>query len=171
MSFNRTLYDLEKRLWDRDAIVGEGKYRLYEGNATNNKRRYSSYGVVGSKSDVSRMDPSVDKFSISAENKLNRQFNNSHFKPVKTINKKSTNVYMNEDIDLHPLEEYRGLTTFGHVITPYLFIDPQKNIIKHDSAFGMNTKLFTKDNFVPQYPKFLDKYDALPCKKILKVKN
>lgn len=165
MSFNRTLYDLEKRVWDREAIQGEGNYRLYKGSSIHRNIRYANFGLVGSKSDVSRTSPD-DEFSVTAENKLNRQLNNSDFVKVKTFNRKNLNVVLNEDTRFtHPLEEYRGLQTFSYNLTPYLYVDPQRNILHHHDSFGINTKLFTKDNFVPQYPTCLDKGEALPnCK-------
>jgi hypothetical protein len=159
MSFNRITYD--KCAYDlkmnRSTLPGD--YRLYGSYAENCSQCYSADGPYNAKSDVSLPRDANDlsyKNMADVENQLSwrrkkldecndniEQLDESKLrnKPV------CSNKLVSEDTRFtNPIDNYRGMSLTSYMLNPHLPINPQCVVQNIDDKYGLNSRLYIKDN-------------------------
>jgi hypothetical protein len=177
MSFNRTKYDQCAYNLEITRSTDPGNYRLFGSFAENANQCLSYDGPVGSKSDVSLAKEPLDlRFNNMAEveselswrNQLLTKCNDKKTVKEHTLYHKPTcsKKLVPEDTRFtHPLDNYRCLSLTNYQVEPYLHVNPQCHIQEINDLVGMNSRLFTKDNYKTPTQEFLDKGEALPKEK------
>jgi len=160
MSFNRIKYDQCAYDLKMDRSTLPGDYRLYASYAENCEQCFSADGPINAKSDVSLSRDSNDLSYTNladVENKLSwrrsklTECNNAldnlddkvlRNKPV------CTNKLISQDTRFtNPIDDYRGMSLTSYMLNPYLPINPQCVIQNNDDKYGMNSRLYVKDNY------------------------
>lgn len=160
MSFNRTSYDKCAYDLDINRSIGPGDYRLFAPYAENCNQCFSSFGPVGSKADVSVVkQPMEMQFGSMAEAESELSWRhrpatrcNDDSNPLggmKLLHKPScSSKLISEDTRFtNPLDNYRGMSLTSYHLNPYLPVNPQCNILDSSDQYGLNSRLFTKDNY------------------------
>jgi hypothetical protein len=173
MSFNRIKYD--KCAYDLQIgrSTAPGDYRLFGSFAENCDQCFSYNGPVGAKSDVSlarKMDDLTFMAQVESElswrNQLLSDCNDNtspldkhelEHKPV------CTNKLTSEDTRFsHPIDNFRSMSLTNYQIEPYLPVNPQCHVQPINDRAGLNSRNWTKDNYVMPDQQFWDNAEALP---------
>lgn len=166
MSSNRTRYDDCAYNLQMNRSVAPGDYRLSAAFAENCNQCFSSFGPVGSKADVSVVKQPMElQFGkmASVESDLSWRYRtatkcNDNFTPLgKTpvVDKPvCNNKLVSEDTRFtNPLDNYRGMSLTSYMVSPYLPVNPQCNILDSYDLIGLNSRLYAKDNYkTPEQP-------------------
>lgn len=182
MSFNRIKYDKSAYDLQMARSTDQGDYRLYSNFGENCSQCISTTGPIGSKSDVSLvkedLDVSFEKMAdieshLSWRNKQlgKSNENSSPLEKFKTNNKSTCGSFLTpEDTRFtNPIDNYRCMSLTDYMVEPYLPVNPQCHVQTIPERVGLNSRLFTKDNYKMPKQEYLDKGDALP-KEILSEK-
>lgn len=184
MAFSRIKYDEcnYKQHVKRSTNIGD--YRLFIGANESINQCYSKNGPIGSKADVSmpRNGKNLDfALKADAESHLTNRIlphgecndigKNNKYKTLSKnfVNNENCNRELNS-VDTrftHPLDSYRGMNTSEYSFNPYLPVNPQCQY--YTERNGTHSRLIVKDTFEIPETKILDKGEALPDKKPLKV--
>lgn len=184
MAFSRIKYDECNYKQQVERSTGVGEYYLFSGANESAGQCYSKTGPIGSKADVSvpRDGKNLDfGLKADAESHLtNRVIAHSDCNDINKNDKyKSLNNSMvhasdcNKELNsvdtrfTHPLDAFRGMNTTEYHFNPHLHVNPQCQI--HSWRNGTHSRLIAKDTFTMPDTKILDKGEALPEKKPLKV--
>jgi hypothetical protein len=184
MSFNRTRYDKCAYDLQMGRSTGPGDYRLYGSFAENCNQCLSYDGPIGAKSDVSLVKKELEleygsmadvESSLSWRHRELTKYNNDS-SPMGSllVNHKSalTNKLSPEDTRFtNPLDNYRSMSLTSYMLTPYLPVNPQCHILDSDDLIGLNSRLWSKDNFKPVMPKPLDQCADLPYVNVKNIKK
>jgi hypothetical protein len=174
MSFNRIKYDKSAYELQMSRSTNPGDYRLHSDFAENCSQCISVTGPVGSKSDVSIVKDSGLSFeqmtdvesNLSWRNKiLSKSNDNSSLElKVNTNNKPTCNMFLtSEDTRFtNPIDNYRCMSLTDYMVDPYLSVNPQCHIQTIPERTGLNSRLFTKDNYRMPKQEYLDTGSALP---------
>jgi hypothetical protein len=175
MSFNRNKYDKCAYNLQMERSTNPGDYRLAAEFAENCDQCFSSFGPVGSKSDVSLVKENMDlsfkemtevESALSWRNQLLSKCNNNAT-PLNKFNVHHKTVCNNsltpEDTRFtFPLDNFRGMSLTEYMLEPYLHVNPQCMIQHNDDKIGLNSRLNAKDNYKLVNPKMVDSEEALP---------
>ena len=184
MSSNRTIYDQPAYDLKMERSTSIGDYRLFGSFAENTSQGISSFGPVGSKSDVSLVKNPLElqygsmadvESSLSWRSKNLTKYNNDN-SPIGTVlvnhKEELTSKLTSEDTRFtNPLDNYRSMSLTSYMLTPYLPVNPQCHILDSDSLIGLNSRLWSKDNFKPVMPQPLDQCVDLPYPAIKNIKK
>lgn len=183
MSFNRTSYD--KCAYDLQIkrSTDQGDYRLFAPFAENCNQCFSAFGPVGAKCDVSTAKAPMDlKFGdmAAAESALSWRHraltrcnedsdpldcSEVYHKPV------CTNKLTSEDTRFtNPLDNYRGMSLTSYMLNPYLPVNPQCNILDSYDLIGLDSRNWSKDNYVQPKQEPLSQCATEPRKIVKNVK-
>jgi hypothetical protein len=175
MSSNRTIYDQPAYDLKMSRSTGPGDYRLFGSFAENTNQCFSSFGPVGAKSDVSIVKKPLElQFGTMAQaesalswrhRKLSKYNNDSSPMHSMSVNNKvsCSNKLTSEDTRFtNPLDNYRSMSLTSYMLNPYLPVNPQCHILDSDDLIGLNSRLWSKDNFKPVMPTPLDQCIDLP---------
>jgi len=175
MAFSRSNYDSNVYNLQIKRSTDENDYRLNPIYAENENPCYMEYGIVGSKAEVSLVREQTNlsnEMMVAAENELSWRsrpitkdnHNVNPFNKYNTIHKKDckSNLSPEDTRFTHPIDNYRSMSVFDYEITPYLYTNPQCYIQSIDNKIGLNSRLFTKDTYVPPKQKFWDNGESLP---------
>jgi hypothetical protein len=159
MSFNRLSYDQCAYDLKMDRSTLPGDYRLYGSYAENCNQCYAMDGPGNSKSDVSLARDGNDlSYTNMAdiENQLSwrrKKLNECNDPPGQLDDKVLRNkpVCSNKLIPqdtrfTNPLDDYRGMSLTSYMVNPYLPINPQCVVQNNDDKYGLNSRLYVKDN-------------------------
>lgn len=159
MSFNRITYDQCAYDLKMDRSTLPGDYRLYGSYAENCNQCYAMDGPINSKSDVSLPRDSNDlSFTNMAdvENQLSwrRKKLDECNGPLDKLDDKRlrnkpvcSNKLIPQDTRFtNPLDDYRGMSLTSYMLNPYLPINPQCVVQNNDDKYGLNSRLYVKDN-------------------------
>ena len=184
MSFSRNKYDecQYKQQVKRSTNIGE--YHLFAPAYESCDQCYSYTGPMGSKADVSvARDGKNINFGLKTDaeshltnrvlrhNECNDIGKNDKYKSLSKSLMHATNCKKElNTVDTrftHPIDAYRGMNTSEYHFNPYLHINPQCE--NHSWRTGTNSRLIAKDTYkIPEH-KPLDKGEALPDKKPIKM--
>jgi hypothetical protein len=176
MSFNRINYDQCAYDLKMNRSTLPGDYRLYASYAENCNQCFSADGPINAKSDVSLSRDSNDLSYTNladVENKLswrrsklsecNEGFENLDDKQLRNKPVCNNKLISQDTRFTNPIDNYRGMSLTSYMVNPYLPINPQCIIQNNNDKYGMNSKLFVKDNYeygndepisqIPIYPK------------------
>jgi hypothetical protein len=172
MSFNKTKYDAYDLSVNRS--IGPGDYRLFSSYAENENQCFSSFGPVGSKSDVSLVKNMYDltygdmanvesnlswrHSKLSKENKPNI-LDNVYVYHKNDCNK---NLTSSDTRFTHPLDNYRSMSLTDYHYQPFLFVNPQCYIQDINDKMGLNSRLYSKDMYIMNEPTPLEPNNILP---------
>lgn len=175
MSSNRTTYDQPAYDLKMGRSTGPGDYRLFGSFAENTNQCFSSFGPIGAKSDVSLVKKNLDlkygkmaeaESALSWRHRNLTKYNNdsSPIQSMAVYNKESCSKKLTQEDTrfTFPLDNYRGMSLTSYMLTPYLPVNPQCHILDSDDLVGLNSRLWSKDNFKPVMPKPLDQCTDLP---------
>ena len=184
MSSNRTTYDKCAYALQMNRSVGPGDYRLYAPYAENCNQCFSDFGPVGSKSDVSVVKKPMElQFGsmADAESELSwrhRQLTkcNDDSSPIEKTNvnhkPSCSNKLTAEDTRFtFPLDNYRGMSLTSYQLNPYLPVNPQCNILGNESKYGLNSRLYSKDNYSEPNDKPESQCTTLPREIVKNIKK
>jgi len=156
MAFSRINYDSCAYDLKIKQSTDKGDYRLYSNFAENQNQCYSYNGPIGSKSDVSLVkDLNESCFGSMADvesdltwrnNRLDK-CNDKKFNNFPVIDKPicTSNLTPQDTRFTNPIDNYRGMSLTTHMLSPYLFTNPQCYIQEVRNLVGSNTRLETKD--------------------------
>jgi len=175
MSFNRITYDQCAYDLKMNRSTLPGDYRLYGSYAENCNQCYAKDGPGNSKSDVSLSRDANDLSYTNmadVENQLswrrkklddcNDTF--AQLDDTKLRNKPlCSNKLISQDTRFtNPIDDYRGMSLTSYMVNPYLPINPQCVVQNNDDKYGMNSRLFVKDNCVYSEDKPLNQDSIYP---------
>jgi hypothetical protein len=183
MSFNRNKYDKCAYDLQMERSTNVGDYRLDNNIAENCNQCFSSFGPIGSKSDVSLVKEDMElsfkdmaevESALSWRNQLLSKCN-ENATPLNNFKVNHKQVCKNnltpEDTRFtFPLDNYRGMSLTDFMLEPYLHVNPQCMIQHNNDKIGLNSRLSAKDNYKLVPPTMVDSEEALP-KEILPKKN
>ena len=176
MSFTRIPYDDSAAKSQNERSSGPGIYRLYAGVGDNCQKCFSYNGPANSNADVSvarsgcggGFGNMIDvESSLSNRNLplgecndeqrktgyLSHQSNIVNTKPCSNFLERSESRFT------HPLDSYRGMSTFDYALHPHLAINPQCNIYNGEE---LSTRLHAKDTYVMPEQTLWDDGSSLP---------
>lgn len=175
MAFSRVNYDNEAYSLQLQRSTEPLTYRLFGSFAENVNSCLAPDGNIGSKADVSIVREQThltNETMTDAEsalswrsNYLNKNNNNTNpFNKFTFIDKKQCSGKLSpEDTRFtHPIDNYRCMSTLDFEYQPYLPVNPQCYVQDIDDKVGLNSRLFSKDNYVMPKHKFWDTGSALP---------
>lgn len=185
MSFNRIKYDTSAYDLQMNRSTDTGDYRLFAPFAENCNQCLSYDGPIGSKSDVSLVRENMDlsfKDMAETESQLSwrRQYLSKNNKPLNNLDENNlkhkpvcTSKLTPEDTRFtHPIDDFRSMSYTPLMMSPYLPVNPQCHFQSTDDLLGLNSRLFSKDNYKLDPVLFLDNGSALPREEASKpVKN
>jgi len=159
MSFNRLTYDQCAYDLKMDRSTLPGDYRLYGSYAENCNQCYAMDGPGNSKSDVSLPRDANDlSYTNMAdiENQLswrrkkldgcNESLGQLDDKVLRNKPVCSNKLISQDTRFTNPLDDYRGMSLTSYMVNPYLPINPQCVVQNNDDKYGMNSRLYVKDN-------------------------
>jgi hypothetical protein len=175
MSFNRLTYDQCAYDLKMDRSTLPGDYRLYGSYAENCNQCYAMDGPGNSKSDVSLPRDANDLTYTNladVENQLSwrrKKVDNCNEPPGKL----DDNILRNKPVCsnklipqdtrfTNPLNDYRGMSLTSYMVNPYLPINLQCMVQNTDDKYGMNSRLYVKDNCTYYDDKPIDQDSILP---------
>ena len=185
MSFNRIKYDQCAYDLKMDRSTLPGDYRLYSSYAENCNQCYSSDGPINAKSDVSLPRDSNDlSYTNLADIENNLSWRRKKLSdcndPLDNLDDKilrnkpvCNNKLISQDTRFtNPIDDYRGMSLTSYMVNPYLPVNPQCVIQNNDDKYGLNSRLYVKDNYDYNndeplnqssiYPKVQDKNNKAP---------
>jgi len=178
MSFNRVIYDSAAYDLKMKRSTQPGDYFLDETFAENNNQCFSAFGPIGSKADVSTTKKKGDtsftnmtdiesqlSWRVQKLNKYNKNHNINTKENKSKIHHKTdcANKLTSEDTRFtHPIDDFRGMSLTSFYYDPYFHVNPQCYIQKNNDRIGVNSRLYSKDSYVPVKQKAWDTGEALP---------
>jgi hypothetical protein len=175
MAFSRNNYDSNAYNLQIKRSTDPLEYRLFGSFAENINSCLAPECSIGSKADVSLVREQThltNEEMTNVENALSwrskilskENTNTDPFSKFKLINKKQcSNKLSPEDTRFsYPLDNYRCMSVLEFELTPYLPVNPQCFIQSIDEKIGLNSRLFSKDNYKIPKQEFWDKELSLP---------
>lgn len=175
MSFSRIKYDKNAFDLQMNRSIEPGNYRMAPEFAENCNQCFSATGPIGNKADVSLSKENFDltfgnlaetesqlswrnqPLSKSNENKQPFGLSKLVHKPV------CSNKLTSEDTRFtFPIDNYRSMSLTSYMVSPYLPINPQCNIIDNCNLIGLNSRLSAKDTYKQPKIEMWDMGEALP---------
>jgi len=175
MSFSRIKYDQNSYDLKINRETSPGDYRLFMGFNENCEKCYSNNGPVGGRNDPSLADNGfTNQWAPMAdlESKLTNRVNklidsndygkNDDYKNYPVFNKNdcNNNIISQDTRFTNPIEAYRCMDNTDYQYTPFLFVNPQCEIL--EDRIGLNSRLKVKDTYKIHIPQPLDQTNALP---------
>lgn len=175
MSFSRIKYDQNSYDLKINRETSPGDYRLFMGFNENCEKCYSNNGPVGGRNDPSLADNGfTNQWAPMAEleSKLTNRVNkltdsndygkNDDYKNYPVFNKNDCNndIVSQDTRFTNPIEAYRCMDNTDYHYTPFLFVNPQCEIL--EDRIGLNSRLKVKDTYKINIPKPLDQTNTLP---------
>ena len=184
MSYNRTSYDKCAYDLQMNRSIGPGDYRLFAPFAENCDQCFSDFGPVGSKADVSTAKEMMElqfgsmaeaESALSWRHRLTTKCNEdtNPLDNAKVHNKPSCSNKLNsEDTRFtNPLDNYRGMSLTSYMISPYLPVNPQCNVLDSNDIIGLGSRNWSKDNYKNPTQKPVDQCASIPFTAVTNVKK
>lgn len=177
--FTRSKYDVLAYELQKDRSVGPGDFRIFHDNNNSSNECLTIFGPHNAKNQPSDTRTFFDDFGSLADaetditnrrNRLTRSNiygKNQAYLKHKTFNKKICEHYIDSQDTrfTHPLDNYKGMTTYDLQLQPHLFQNPQWFVQDHSHREGTSSRLLVKDCYIEQPEGFLSDTYIKPVKK------